>query len=288
MRNLTQDNVTDALLRSFDQTPDPRLKEIMRAVVRHLHELAREVHLTQEEWLYAMHLLLRAGKISDERRNEFVMFSDVLGLSALVDLMNRGHGQSETAASQLGPFFYDNLPIAPSHIVDLRQNFPGEPVVFAGTVQSNDGAPILGAQVDLWQTDNEGLYDVQRPELKDYRFRCRLQTPADGRFLVKTIKPLGYTAPMDGPGGEMLIATRRNIWRPGHFHFKIRADGFKTLVTELFPEGDQHLDNDVAFGVRESLVIPMPLCHSAEAAQQVGMPVPFTKVDYVFRMLPFE
>jgi hydroxyquinol 1,2-dioxygenase len=286
MRDLTQANVTGAIIRSFDETPDARLKEVMGALVRHIHGFAQEVHLTQDEWTYAMDFLFRAGKISDGGRNEFVLFSDTLGLSALVDLMNGGEGEDQTRASQLGPFFVDGLPLEPSAVVDLRSGQPGEPVLFTGTVMSRHGQPIPAAQVDVWQTDHNGLYDSQIPGLGQHRFRCRLRTDPRGQFTLKTIKPLGYTAPMDGPGGEMLTAARRNIWRPGHYHFRILADGHRPLVTELFPEGDKHLDNDVAFGVRAPLIIDMPLCHSAEAARQAGMPVPYAKVDYTFRLTP--
>lgn len=289
MRNLSPENVTEALTRVFDQTPDPRLQEIMCTLVRYLHDFAREVHLRPEEWSFAMDALLRAGKISDTRRNEFIMFSDVLGLSAVVDMMNGGGGKGETAFSQLGPFFEDGLPLEPSHIVDLRRTpdgeLPGDPVLFLGSVCSGSGEPVAGAIVDAWQTDVDGLYDLQRPELKGaHRLRCRLRTNSEGQFVLKTIRPLGYTAPMDGPGGQMLVATKRNIWRPAHFHFRIGAEGYRTLVTELFPEGDEHLDNDVAFGVRSSLVLALPECDSQELAQEWGMPVPFKKVDYRFEL----
>ena len=289
MRNLSPDNVTEALTRVFDQTPDPRLKEIMCALVRHLHDYAREVKLRPEEWAFAMDALLRAGKVSDTRRNEFIMFSDVLGLSAVVDMMNGSGGKGETAFSQLGPFFEGGLPLAPSHVVDLRSVpqgvLPGDPVLFMGSVFSGSGEPVAGAHVDAWQTDVDGLYDLQRTELKGAsRLRCRLRTNSEGQFVLKTIRPLGYTAPMDGPGGQMLMATRRNIWRPAHFHFRIGAEGHRTLVTELFPEGDEHLDNDVAFGVRSSLVLTLPECHSEELAREWGMPVPFKKVDYRFEL----
>jgi hydroxyquinol 1,2-dioxygenase len=284
MRNLSLENVTPALENVFDQTPNPRLKQIMCALVRHLHGFAREVQLTEEEWTYAMNFLVRAGQISDEKRNEFIMFSDILGLSAVVDLISHGNGMLETPASQLGPFFVDNLPVAESHIVDLRQDNPGEPVLFTGTVIDGDGKPICGAIVDEWQTDGDGLYDVQLTELKGPRFRCRLRVDENGQFVLKTVRPRGYTAPMDGPGGEMLAATRRNIWRPSHFHFRIRATGYATIVTELFPEGDEHLDNDVAFGVRAPLILNLPKCTSVEVGKKVGMPVPFTNIEYTFRM----
>jgi hydroxyquinol 1,2-dioxygenase len=289
MRNLSPENVTEALTRVFDETPDPRLKELMCALVRHLHDFAREVQLRPNEWAFAMDALLRAGKVSDARRNEFIMFSDVLGLSAVVDMMNGSGGKGETAFSQLGPFFEDGLPLSPSHVVDLRTTpsgtLPGDPVLFTGTVTSTDGTPLAGAMVDVWQTDVDGLYDLQRAELKGAkRLRCRLLTNAEGQFVLKTIRPLGYTAPMDGPGGQMLVATNRNIWRPAHFHFRLSAKGHRTLVTELFPEGDEHLDNDVAFGVRSSLVLELPECRSEELARQWEMPLPFKKVDYRFEL----
>jgi hydroxyquinol 1,2-dioxygenase len=291
VRNLSPENVTEALMRVFDDTPDPRLKEIMRALVRSLHDFAREVRLTPEEWSCAMDALLRAGKVSDARRSEFIMFSDTLGLSAVVDMMNGAGGRGETAFSQLGPFFEEGLPLSPSHIVDLlggpHGNLQGDPVLFTGSVFASDGKPLPGAVVDAWQTDIDGLYDLQRPELNGaHRLRCKLRTNAEGQFVLKTIRPLGYTAPMDGPGGQMLMATRRNIWRPAHFHFRIAAENHRTLVTELFPEGDEHIDNDVAFGVRSTLVIELPECGSAELAQKWGMPVPFKKVDYRFELAP--
>ncbi len=289
MRDLSPANVTEALTRVFDETPDPRLKELLATLVRYLHDYAREVRLTPEEWSFAMDALLRAGQVSDARRSEFIMFSDVLGLSAVVDMMNGAGGKGATAFSQLGPFFEAGLPLAPSPVVDLRSgpdgDLPGDPVLFLGSVVTGGGSPVAGAFVDAWQTDVDGLYDLQRPELEGaHRLRCRLRTGPDGQFVLKTIRPLGYTAPMDGPGGQMLMATRRNIWRPAHFHFRIAAEGYRTLVTELFPEGDEHIDNDVAFGVRSSLVIALPECRSGEAARHWGMPVPFKKVEYRFEL----
>ena len=226
MRNLSPDNVTEALMRVFDETPDPRLKEIMRALVRSLHDFAREVRLTPDEWSCAMDALLRAGKVSDARRSEFIMFSDTLGLSAVVDMMNGAGGRGETAFSQLGPFFEEGLPLSPSHIVDLLSgpegNLPGDPVLFSGSVFASDGEALPSAVVDAWQTDIDGLYDLQRPELNGaHRLRCRLRTNAEGQFVLKTIRPLGYTAP-DG-------------WSRGP-----DADGYATQYLEARPFSFPH------------------------------------------------
>lgn len=285
MRNINLQNITDGVIKANSGLKDERTKVIMESLVRHLHDFARETNLTSEEWEYGLDFLYRAGDISDENRNEFMILSDSLGLSSVVDL-NRdasGHGDV-TQASPLGPFFVSNLPFT-EYGTDLGADLSTMPILLHGRVLDVDGDPIGGAAIDLWQTDAQGLYDVQYEDRDGYSFRARQRGLEDGRYKFKTILPKGYVAPTDGPGGELLLAASRSIWRPGHYHFRVQAEGYRTLVTELFFEGDEHLADDVAFGVRESLVVDPVLAASEDAAQNEGMPYPYSEVKFDFRLI---
>lgn len=284
MRNLTLDNITDGVVSANQGIKDERVKELLESLVRHLHAFATETNLTSEEWEYGMDFLYRTGQISDENRNEFMILSDSLGFSSIVDLLRDASGaDSVTQASPLGPFFVEGLSYS-DFGCDLGCDKSDLPILLQGKVLAENGSPVAGAEIDLWQTDEDGLYDVQYEDMKEYSYRCKTQALADGRFKFKTILPKGYVAPMDGPAGEFLLAASRNIWRPGHFHFRFRAEGYRTLVTELFFEGDEHLADDVAFGVRESLVVD-PVRHDDPAdIEAEGMPGPYAEISFDFTM----
>ncbi len=252
MKNLTADNITEAVQRTFANSPDERLREVMSAFVRHVHDFAREVNLTREEWLAAHEFLMRAGAISDERRSEFMLTSDVLGLSSLVDFLDQSDsGSSE--ASVLGPFYEADAPMLEVG-GDLKGDNPGEPVWFEGRVLSEAGAGIAGVMVEIWQTAANGLYDSQDPKQPQPNFRCRMLTDPGGRYAFQTVRPQPYTVPHDGPIGDLLTAIKKHPWRPAHIHFRLSAEGYQTLVTELFDQDDQYIAEDCVFGVRESLV----------------------------------
>ena len=286
MRNLTERNTTDVVLGAWARNPDPRFKEIMDALIRHLHGFVREVRLTEKEWEAAIRFLHECADISSPERSEFILTSDVLGVSSLVDTLNNQHPEGATENSLLGPFYIDGegeLGSVPEIGVggDLigERNRHGEPALVRGTVKQLGGAPIPGAVLDFWQNGPDGLYDVQEPD-RGYNLRCRMITGEDGRFAFTTTKPLPYTIPLDGPVAKMMEHARRNVWRPAHLHVRVDAPGFEMLTTELFIEGDEHLDNDAVFGVKDSLVLHWERNDSKEAAAKLGIASPFHEIEY--------
>ena len=252
MRDVTNDTITDAFLGYLGSGTDERLRFLLTKLVGHIHDFVKETGLTHEEWRKALELLYKAGEISDSERNEFVLFSDVLGLSSLVDMVNSS--PDGTPSSVLGPF---HILGAPELLVggDMKNRNEGDTVVVGGRVLSTDGRPIEGAEIEIWQTADNGLYSNQDAAQPDYNLRARMTTGADGRYLFSTIRPAPYTVPDDGPVGELLHATGRHPWRPSHLHFIVIADGYRRLVTEVFPSDDPYLDQDAVFGVREELVM---------------------------------
>ncbi|MEL6450095.1 MAG: dioxygenase [Pseudomonadota bacterium] len=281
MRNVTKDNITDVFMEYMGEDVNPRLREVVGALVTHLHSFAKEVNLTHAEWDVGIKFLERAGEISDAERHEFVLLSDVLGLSSLVDMINTRPGG--TSSSVLGPFHISGAP--PLAIGgDLKQDFDGEVLVAEGVVQDTDGTPIAGATVDIWQTAPNGLYSSQDENQDTYSFHGIQTTGADGRYAFTSVKPVEYTVPTDGPVGDILNATGRHPWRPSHLHFIVKADGFRSLVTEVFPDDDPYLDQDTVFGVRDDLVMSyqdMPAGSFPPGFDLSGkVDGPFLKVDF--------
>lgn len=285
MQSVNQDTITDAFVAYCEKTASPRLKFVLSKLAAHLHDFTKEVGLTHEEWQAAMKLLERAGQISSPERSEFILFSDVLGLSAIVDMVNSETGRTEY--SNLGPFY-----IAGAQWLeiggDLIGGNDGEHVVFHGRVlDAASRKPVPGAVLDMWQTAANGLYSNQDPKQPDGNFRCRMKTDENGGYAFTTVRPAPYTVPEDGPVGELLRATGRRPWRPAHFHFLITAAGQRNLVTEIFFDDDPYIDEDPVFGVRKHLVvrpdkesdasgIPYPLT----AAQRLKKP--FNRIEYDF------
>ena len=252
MRSVTKDNITDVFLGYFGKDTDPRLMEIMGSLAHHMHAFVKETGLTHEEWNKGIEFLEWAGDISDKERHEFVLLSDVLGVSSLVDMVNTVPGG--TSSSVLGPFHITNSPPLPIG-GDMKRHYDGEVLLATGVVQDMDGNPIEGATLDIWQTAPNGLYSSQDEEQDTYSFHGIQTTGADGRYAFTTVKPVSYTVPTDGPVGDILNATGRHPWRPSHLHFIVKAPGFRTLVSEVFPDDDPYLDQDTVFGVRDDLVM---------------------------------
>ena len=252
MRNVTKENITDVFMGYLGEDVNPRLREVMGSLVKHLHDFAREVNLTHEEWNTGIAFLERAGEISDAERHEFVLLSDVLGLSSLVDML---HSTPEgTSSSVLGPFpISGSPPLAVGG--DMRKDFDAPVLLVEGTVKDTNGNPIPGATLDIWQTAPNGLYSSQDPDQDTYSFHGLQTVGEDGRYAFTTVRPVEYTVPSDGPVGDILRACGRHPWRPSHLHYIAEADGFKPLVTEVFPEDDPYLDQDTVFGVRDDLVM---------------------------------
>ena len=253
MRELNHLTVTDAVLRSFAATPDARLKHILGSLVTHLHDFAREVELTEAEWAAGIAFLTKTGHMCDDKRQEFILLSDTLGLSTLVTAMNHPSAPGTTESTVFGPFHVAGAPHF-EHGDDLANGASGAPCKVAGRVLDRDGAPVVAATIEVWQADDDGLYDVQRPDLAQAQARGVLRSGGNGEFHFRSIVPCSYPIPHDGPVGAMLAATGRHPWRPAHLHFMISAPGYRTLVTHLFRDGDQYLESDAVFGVRSSLI----------------------------------
>lgn len=253
MRNLNQDTITQAVIARFAGTPDARLKELMTSLVQHLHAFAREVKLTEDEWLAGIEFLTATGRKCDDKRQEFILLSDTLGLSMLTVAMNNDKPQGCTEATVFGPFHVEGAPHY-EHGADVANGAAGEPCIVRGRVLGLGGEAVAGAVVEVWQADAEGNYDVQYPDLVQHRARGVLTSGTDGRFHFRSIVAEAYPIPVDGPVGDMLRATKRHPWRPAHLHFMITAPGYEKLVTHVFRSGDRYLDSDAVFGVRQSLV----------------------------------
>ncbi|MGW5863250.1 intradiol ring-cleavage dioxygenase [Streptomyces sp. NPDC055239] len=245
--------VTDEVLASFDETADPRLREVMQSLVRHLHYFARDVRLTEREWETAIDFLTRAGHITDDRRQEFILLSDVLGLSMLAVAINEPKTPGATEATVFGPFFVDGAPEVPLG-GDIAHGAAGTPCYVSGQVRSGDGSPISGVRLDVWGADEDGFYDVQYPGDRSAG-RGWLRTGPDGTYRFWTVLPTPYPIPHDGPVGDLLTAAGRGPMRPAHLHFKATTPGHRTLITHIFVAGDPYLGSDAVFGVKDSLVV---------------------------------
>ena len=226
MRNFDEQTITQAVLERIANAESPRIKQISEAVVRHLHNMVREIRPTQEEWAFAIDFLTRTGKMCDDKRQEFILLSDTLGVSMLVDAINHGSGEGLTESTVLGPFYVEGPP-EPAHGADISGGLGGDPLFVSATVASPEGAPIAGAIVDVWHSDDDGYYDVQKApgELEGAAMRARFRTDAEGRLYFWTIMPAAYPIPDDGTVGDMLKAQGRHPWRPAHVHFMIEAPG---------------------------------------------------------------
>lgn len=253
MRNLDQNTITEAVLARHANTENPRLKAIMGSLVTHLHAFAREVELTEDEWFKGIEFLTRCGHITDDKRQEFILLSDLLGLSMLTVAMNNDKPAGCTEATVLGPFHVED---APHYALgaDISNGARGIPCVVRGTVCGIDGKAVPNAHIDVWQSDAEGLYDVQHAEIDHAQGRGILNADSEGRYHFRSILAVPYAVPNDGPVGDLLKAVGRHPWRPAHLHFLIKADGYETLITHVFRSDDPYLDSDAVFGVRQSLI----------------------------------
>jgi hydroxyquinol 1,2-dioxygenase len=281
MRDFNEHSITDEVIDRFKNTPDPRLKQILNSLVHHLHDFVRDVEPTFEEWMAAVQFLTRTGQICSGNRQEFILLSDTLGVSMLVDAINHRLPAGATETTVLGPFFVEGAPVFESG-ADISADQPGEPLYVDARFTSTEGAPLAGATVDVWQSDNDGFYDVQRNDLEGAALRGRFMADADGRVRFWSITPTAYPIPYDGPVGDMLKATERHPWRPAHLHFMVSAPGYQTLMTHVFVDGDQYLDSDAVFGVKNSLIDAFPLQPAGEAPDGRNLEGPWRRLDYNF------
>jgi hydroxyquinol 1,2-dioxygenase len=279
MRDFNETNITQAVIDRFADTPDPRLKAIMTSLVRHLHDFVRDVELSFEEWSAAINFLTRTGQMCDDKRQEFILLSDTLGVSMLVDAINHHMPEGATETTVLGPFYVVDAPELASG-ADIARGQPGERLYVEGSVSSSDGRPLANAIVEVWQSDDDGYYDVQRPELEEATLRARFRTDETGRFSFWSIMPAFYPIPSDGPVGEMLAATKRHPNRPAHIHFMIAAEGHETLITHIFVADSPYLDSDAVFGVKNSLIAAFT--HGVPGEASDGSPGPWRHLSYHF------
>lgn len=264
MRDLTPKSITQAFADYARNAPSARTRDLMVSLAGHLHTFVRENKVTHEEWAAAIDVLTRAAKFTDDKRNEFILLSDLLGVSSLVDMVNAA--DSGTTSSLLGPFLIENAPELPNG-GDLWRGQVGEPLVVSGKVVDDKGRPARGTVLAVWQNSGNGLYAQQDPEQAPTNYHARLTVADDGTFAFSTVRPVSYQVPYDGPAGDMLRALGRDAWRPAHLHMMIQAPGRKPLITMFFPDDDKYLDSDAVFGVRVPLVLPF-----AKATDRKALP----------------
>jgi len=285
VRDINQFTVTDAVKDSFRDRSNERLVFLLDKLVEHLHDYVRETNLTQEEWLASLNFLYDCGQISTPDRHEFILLSDVLGLSAVVDMVNTKGGGTEM--SNLGPFY---LPEAPAKELgaDLSGDREGVVMLANGVVRDTLGNPLPNATVDTWQADGSGMYPIQDPKQDKFDMRAVFKTDDQGRYYYTTLLPKSYTVPYDGPVGRILRATDRHAWRSKHLHYMLSAPGMRGIVTELFFEGDEYIDSDAVFGVRKSLIGKIQRVGRDDNLEYDLERKPDVRVDFDFVLSPVD
>ena len=292
MSEYNQSKLTQDVLAAFASTPAARLRELMTALVKHVHAFAREVDLKPEEWMAGLKFLNATGQISTERRPEFILLSDTLGLSMMVVSLAQARasgnvkGATEaTEATVEGPFYWPGAPDLPLGS-DIGEGVPGDPTFYMGRVTDVNGAPLAGALLDVWSGDGDGKYDVQLSDEPTMRARGRFRTDAEGRYWFWSIKPACYPIPDDGPVGQMMRATGRSIYRPGHIHMQVSAPGHVMLTTHMFVSGSPYIVEDAVFGKRDSLVVDFDTHPPGKAVDGREMKKPYHSASFDFRLAP--
>ena len=288
MRNFNETTITGAVLDRIKDVGQPRIKEVSEALVRHLHAFVREVRPTQKEWEQGIDFLTRTGQMCDDKRQEFILLSDTLGVSMLVDAINHPVPEGATETTVLGPFY---VQAAPDKQLgeNISGGMEGDAMIVTGSVSSPDGKPLANATVDVWHSDDDGYYDVQQLEkIGDLAMRARFHTDGNGKFHFWSIKPAAYPIPHDGPVGQMLEAQGRHPWRPAHVHFMITAPGYEQLVTHVFVAGDKYLDSDVVFGVKDSLIREFVKHPQGPAPDGRVLSTPYYHLNYDFGLKPLD
>ncbi len=284
----TQADVTTAVLAEVQRAEDPRLREILTSLVKHLHSFVRETRLSEAEFQQAAAIINRIGQQSNASHNEAVLMSGSLGVSSLVCLLNNGDsGNTETTANLLGPFWREESPVTENGGCLLRSETPGVPLFVEGFVRDRAGRPVAGAEVDIWHCNDEGYYENQDPDQAEMNLRGKLTTTADGKIWFRTIKPIGYPIPLDGPTGDLLRSLRRHNMRPAHLHFLITRAGYKAHISQVYSSDDPNLETDSQFGVTERL-IGHYVRHDNEPAPYGGVKGPWYSLSFTFELDPGE
>ena len=287
MTQFSETELTTAVIRSFDDAPDSRAKFLLQELVKSLHEYVRKTDLTMEEWEFAIDFLTRTGQKCTDIRQEFILLSDVMGVSMLVDAVNHRDREGATETTVLGPFYVGEHKVTP-HGTDISANLQGERMFVQSRVTDKNGKPLANVPVDVWHADDDGFYDSQKPtyHTQGPSSRARFITDADGRFFFRTILPRSYPIPVDGPVGEMIHATKRPALRPAHIHFLVAAFGHQPLVTHVFIGGDPNIDRDVVFGVKDELIANIEKRTDPKMPDGKPAPTPWHLMTYEFRMKP--
>ncbi|MEV7890601.1 dioxygenase family protein [Streptomyces sp. NPDC002817] len=285
MAFVTEDNLSDLAVKRWATAHSPRLAELMTALVRHLHAYAREVGLTEQEWAAAVEWLTATGRISDDKRQEFILASDVLGLSTLVVQLNHYFSADATPATVLGPFHIDGSPTA-GFGADMSDGIRGTPLFITGRVLDLDGTPLPDVVLDVWQADADGAYEAQLEEIDEARLRALYRTRADGTYCVRTIAPRGYAIPMDGPVGDLISRTDISHFRPAHIHFLIDHPGHEKLITHLFREDSEFLDTDVVFGTKDELIVRFTEEPAGSSPDGTTIDEPYLRAEFDFVLQP--
>jgi hydroxyquinol 1,2-dioxygenase len=285
MRQFDEKSITQAVIGRLSECDDPRFKRIMTSLISHLHNFVREVKLTEAEWLRAIQFLTDVGQTCTDKRQEFILLSDTLGVSVLVITLNHPADKGSVESTVLGPFYWEGAPDLPRGS-NLAEGVKGETTFYSGRVLSVDGRPLENALLDIWSGDGEGIYDMQTPGDTAMKARGRIRSDAEGRYWFRSIRPTFYPVPTDGPVGRMLRQMGRHPYRPGHIHMIVSAPGHLPVTTHLFVAGSKYLDSDAVFGVKESLVAKFDRHPPGVGPNGERMDTPFYTVNYDFRLRP--
>jgi len=282
--DFNEQTALDLVLATVKNTPSPRNRVLFESFLRHLIGFVRETRPTVEEWRTAIDFLVRTGQKCDDVRNEFGLIDALLGTEMLVDIINGNRPEGATPNSVLGPFFHPNAP-RKANGTDITGGVKGDRVALYGQVKSLDGKPIAGADVDIWQTDEDGLYDAQMPGEFKFNLRAKFTTDEQGRYSCVVVRAHHYDVPTDGPAGEMLRAMGRKAGRPAHIHMKIEAPGYDTVITSIYPAGDPLIPSDAGFGVRKKLIAPYVDATAADA-ERFHLQLPFLTMHFDITLVP--
>lgn len=281
-----EDTSADVVIARMGADIDPRLRQVMTSAITHLHAFVKEVRPNHQEWLAAIQFLTRTGHMSTDWRQEYILLSDTLGVTMLIDAINNSHGDGATENTILGPFYVENPPHYPNG-QNICLDGKGAPLVVRGRVLDTQGQPIPGATIDAWQTNEDGFYDVQQKGVQpDMNLRGIFTTEADGSYWFRTVKPRFYPIPDDGPVGQLLRAMGRGPNRAAHIHFKVKATGFEEVITHVFPPDCPYLETDAVFGVKETLIGDFRLLDDPDQAAALGFANPFWALDWDFTLAP--
>jgi len=257
MAQVNIDTITDVFMASISEHTPARARELLSSLVRHLHDFAREVSLTHEEWFQGIQVLTRCGEMTDDKRNEFILLSDALGIESLVDAISHGHCENnETESAVLGPFYREGAPLLESGAsIAQRGEADGSSMFLHGVVRDAQGNPVANAELDVWETSKNGLYEQQDDAQPDMNLRGRFRTAADGSYAIRGVRPVSYPIPYDGPTGDLLQLMGRHPYRPGHIHMIVRAERMKTLISQIYDAEDEYIDSDSVYSVKGSLIV---------------------------------